>query len=98
MGSRLAANVLSLHYDVSPRARLVLVKMALLAMDKDRPPIYFAGWAPLAMPLGYPAYDGNAERAVARAIRELVDAGFVKPYGAPGPGHNVTYALHLRLM
>jgi len=44
--------------------------------------IYFRGWEHLARAaLGRATYDDAAERAVARALTELIDAGLIKPIG-----------------
>lgn len=97
MGSRLVARALlplaELH--LSPRARLVLVRMCVSAKDADQPPTYYGGWPHLAEALGFTSYDRAAHSAVTRAVRELSDSGVIKAYGAAGPGHNVTYALLL---
>lgn len=67
-------------------ARLVLLGMAGRAHDTGTTTTpqgeYFGTWDHLAKGwLGYPAYTDAAERAVARAVRELVDAGLIKPIG-----------------
>lgn len=80
---------------LTPRARLVLVRMCVSAKDADRPPIYYGGWPHLAEPLGFASYTGAAHTAVTRAVRELSTAGLIKAHGAPGPRHNVTYELRL---
>jgi hypothetical protein len=75
---------------LSPRARLVLLGMAMVAHDKGSPPdipaaTYFGRWDYLAQAwLAYPKLDSKAERAVARAIAELVEAGVVVPMGRRG--------------
>lgn len=69
--------------------------MAVLAKDTDTPPTYWGGWPYLAPALGFTSYDVTAKRAIARAVRELADAGLIKAHGSPGPGHNVTYQLVL---
>jgi hypothetical protein len=99
VGSQLVAAALFplAELGLSPRDRLVLVRMCLSAIDADRPPVYFGGWAALAEPLGFDTYNATAEQAVTRAVRQLVRCGVVKPIGAPGPGHNVAYELRLGL-
>jgi hypothetical protein len=94
MGSRLCAAALG-QPAISVRARVVLARMAIVAKDADHPPIYFGGWPFLAAPLGFTTYTPAAKLAVARAVRELLVVGLIKSYGAPGPGHNVTYQLLL---
>lgn len=75
---------------LSPNARLVLLGMARVAHDKGSPPdipeaCYWGGWEYLAtFWLGYPKYDHAAEVAVARAIRELIDAGLIVAMGRWG--------------
>jgi hypothetical protein len=71
-------------------ARLVLLGMASTAHDTGRPPdtpeaTYFGGWEYLAKGwLGYKEFDRVAERRVARAVNELVDAGLLIPQGRRG--------------
>lgn len=68
---------------MSDRARIVLVRMASMTLDrstKDQPArTYFGGWEWLSLPWD----DGTRTPAalkqiVARAIRELVERGYVK--------------------
>lgn len=86
---------------VAYRGKLVLVKMALVALDDDltgeRDPVYFAGWADLAEALGYAAadYGPAAERAVARALADLRAAGLVTVDEPSTRRRNATYRLHL---
>ena len=67
--------------DCGKPAKLVLVTMALHSLDpgpKTTDPLhYYAGWPLLAISLGYPSYDKTAERAVARAVQELVDSKWI---------------------
>lgn len=75
-------------WQISARAFDVLVRMCLTALDKPKGTnpgrLYFGGWVPLAMMLGYDApgegetLSPAADRAVWRAITELVDAGLIK--------------------
>jgi len=67
-------------------ARTVLTAMAAAAIDPgqgDKPPcLYFAGWGPLALSLGYDVSSEEdlapaAKRAVARAVAELKCAGLI---------------------
>lgn len=72
--------------DLSSNARLCLFVMALTARDKpskhEPAHIYFGGWEYLARAaLNRDQYDSAAERAVARAVGDLVTAGLVKPVG-----------------
>ena len=81
---------------LSPRARVVLFVMALHALDtgsRDNPPaVYWGGWQRLGVALGYTVWDAKAELAVARAVRELVAAGYVKVEGH-GFGYRTAYRL-----
>lgn len=61
----------------SDRARIVLVAMALHAMDSDETPAYFGGWEALSIPLGYSEPNETARRAVQRAVTELRDCGLI---------------------
>jgi hypothetical protein len=85
MGNQLARQLLVLRagLEVSDRAFVVLLRMSMTALDRDRKDqpgrVYFAGWEVLAMTLGYDDPKGAAaEQAVARAIRELSSKGLVK--------------------
>jgi hypothetical protein len=87
---------------LSHSARAVLFVMAMNAHDTgnaDTPPrTYFRGWEHLArVALGRATYDDNAEHAVKRALRELVDAGYVKQTGRRhGERHGrVLYEIHI---
>lgn len=71
---------------LSPAAISTLYVMAHVAIDKptkrDPARVYFAGWEYLARTaFGRSEYDGAAHRAVARAVRELLDAGLIKDVG-----------------
>lgn len=88
---------------LSSNARLVLLGMADRAHDSGTTTTpqgeYFGTWEHLAMGwLGYASYTSSAERATARATRELVDAGLIKPVGryrsSRGPRR---YALNVHL-
>ena len=67
---------------VSQRARLIAFYMAWQCLDHDTPKtparIYFGGWDALAHILGLPMGSSVGERAVARGIKELTDAGLIK--------------------
>ncbi len=79
MGAGLSARaqVLALPRLRTDKARVVLLIMCHHAVDKHSNPVYFAGSAVLANALGYPAGSAAGDRAVARAIAELVDRGLV---------------------
>jgi hypothetical protein len=88
MGNQLIRHVEAMLMDgqrvkgLSPSSRLVLVIMAADAHDTGTRTIpaayYFRGWPHLGRMLGYDTYDHRAERAVARAVRELRQAGLVE--------------------
>jgi len=85
---------------LSSRAMLVLIAMALDAHDtgtEDTPArCYFRGWLPLALMLGHPGLTPGGKSAVARAIRELTDAGLIKvDPGYRGSRFTTTYRLTL---
>lgn len=72
-----------IYRSVSPAAYLVFLVMCQTAYDtpqRNHPArLYYAGWEPLALALGYDLdADGKlpptAERAVARRVEELCDA------------------------
>jgi len=74
------------YRDLSANARLVMFTMALNARDTgtEHEPArtYFRGWEHLAqVALARDGYDATIERAVNRAVRELVDAGAIKVVG-----------------
>ncbi len=72
--------------DLSANAHRCLLVMAFTAHDKgtnDAPArTYFRGWDHLARAaLCRDVYDAPAKQAVARAVRELTDAGLIKYVG-----------------
>jgi hypothetical protein len=74
---------------LSCRAYRVLLRMALVVYDEDTPPgadnegLYFGGWKGLTASLGYGIFEGedelpaHVERTIARAVKELRDAGYL---------------------
>jgi hypothetical protein len=86
---------------MTPATMLVLVVMAASARDDDGDRdvglVYFRGWPHLATMLGYPEYDGRAERAVARHVADLATRGLVEPVARRGKRGNRVYRLHLLL-
>lgn len=80
---------------VSPGAKIILCKMAVLCRDDGEPPIYFGGWPALAECLAYPKFTPAAKRAVARYLNELKAAGLVYVYESGHRGRNAAYALNL---
>lgn len=99
MGSQLVrlALVPRTYLDLTPAARLCLVKMAEVAHDRGDPPIYWGGWVLLSQTLGYPEYTPGAHSAVKRACRQLVDAKLVTVQSRPADGIRARYALNLTL-
>lgn len=82
------------------------VYMALVSLDDDVPPVYFAGREALALALGraVPPEDDDpavvrerraAFRAVDRALKDLIDAGAIELVKPGAPGRNARYALNL---
>lgn len=74
----------------------VLVYMALVAQDNDKPPLYWGGREALAMCLGRSTPHSSADwRAVSRAIRQLVDDGAIELDRGPSPVSNARYRVVL---
>lgn len=104
MGAALVVGALAVELD-SHAARLVLVRMAVSAIDKDLEPRYWGGWEPLARALGRrPNIDGTwpsdaaelaAQRAVDRAVATLTKSGLIKRLNTPRPGRQAEYLLQL---
>ena len=107
MGNQLAQHAVALMMaggrtkELSPSARAVLIAMALSAHDtgtKRIPPAYYyRGWTHLAQVLGYPDLGPGGKSAVARAIRQLTDAGLLErdDSGRPADWHARGYRLTL---
>ena len=97
MGATLATWALlpRLELGLSLRARMVLCRMCLTAIDGDVAPWYGAGWVPLAGALGLELDKPGAE-AVRRAIRELRDTKLIELETPGAPGHRAIYRLHVR--
>lgn len=68
--------------------------MCYTAKDTDSMPAYFGGWDTLALCLGYEEHSHAAENAVGRAIRQLTEAGYIKPDGFASGG-NRRYRIEL---
>ena len=85
---------------LSGNAYKVLVAMALHSLDKPkdgRPAgLYFAGWAPLQLALGYEAggVDSAAHTAVKRAVRELKNGNHITPMVVAARGTRQSYLVH----
>src|SRR4051794_5319020 len=63
---------------------IVLGYMCLVALDKENGKgqpagLYFGGWEPLALALGYDALTEAAKTKVKRAVRGCRDKGLIKP-------------------
>lgn len=94
MGIELVKTVAARHGSLSGNAYKLLVYMASVALDrpndKGQPPnLYYAGWEPLALALGYElaaagvSADGDrrrrqAEEAVRRGVQVLVERGLIE--------------------
>ena len=57
--------------------------------------VYYGGWELIAKALGYEEYTPAAERAVARALAELTNAGLIEPLGRAGQGRRQAYRITL---
>lgn len=75
-------------------ARLLLARMAYMAKDSEEQPAYFGGWDTLALCLGYEKFDHAADLAVGRAVRQLIESGYIKPDGYASGG-NRRYRIEL---
>lgn len=83
----------------------VLLRMCWQALDRDsgdRPArLYFAGWEPLALAMGYdpsPAGRESAKTNVRRAVRDLTRDGFIEAVGGhAGFGVRQTYLVRVGL-
>lgn len=104
MGGRLCTQVVDLAslghlVNQSDRALVLLLAMASVGRDtattKVEAGVYYGGWPLLARVLGFKTYNAAAERAVARAVRELVDAGLITREAKPGPHNRQVYRLTL---
>lgn len=80
MGARLVGRAIDLALPQvrTHAARTILLVMAHRAKDTDQSPQYFGGSAYLALRLGYALESPTGERAVRRAIGELVDLGYIE--------------------
>lgn len=63
---------------------VVLGYMCVVALDKENGKgqpahLYFAGWEPLALALGYPELNAAAKEKVRRAVKGIREKGLVKP-------------------
>lgn len=84
MGIDLTKQLFARHArDLTASELTVLGYMCLVALDrpngKGQPPgLYFGGWEPLALALGYPELNEAAKTRVKRAVRGIRDKGLVK--------------------
>lgn len=87
--------------EISDRARLVLIRMCNRAMDSAPDPYYFGGWGMLAHALAMEWDDDTgrinptANKAVTRAVRELLDAKLISVKQAGYRGSNAEYWIHV---
>jgi hypothetical protein len=108
VGIDLAKQVAARHGHLSGNAYKVPMYMALVALDKPNtngqaPGLYFAGWEPLALALGFELpTNGDDERrrdlyeVVARAVRTLKREGLIKPLvDHPRTRHRQCFELNL---
>lgn len=96
MGASNVAQVLSHHADLPDAPFRVVVQMALLALDKERPPKYWGGRDHLVRAMGRGEDPSEADyRALKRAIQVLTRRGVVAVDKHAGPGHSTVYSLHL---
>lgn len=85
MGVDLAKQLFARHAaDLTAGELTVLGYMCLVALDKpngrNQPPgLYFGGWEPLALALGYDGLTEAAKTKVKRAVRGVREKGLVKP-------------------
>lgn len=95
-----AANAVSAYVEwsdqLSPLARLVLVRMALTALDEDKTKRYYGGRAVLLESMGRRRPHTDADnRALARVIYELTTAGAIQREQRGRPGKFACYRLNL---
>ncbi|GAA1786221.1 hypothetical protein GCM10009735_16820 [Actinomadura chokoriensis] len=107
MGAGNAKAAMHMWRNLSHASMRAFVHMALVSLDDDLPPVYFAGREALAMALGrtIPPEDDDpavirerraAFRVVDRALKDLTDAGAIELVRASAPGgRNARYALNL---
>lgn len=85
MGIDLTKQLFSRHAATLTAGELVVMGyMCLVALDKENAKgqparLYFAGWEPLALALGYDDLTDAAKTKVKRAIKGLRDRGLIKP-------------------
>ena len=93
-----AANVMLTYANWSglPHAPFrVLAFMALVTMDKDVPPRYFAGVEAISQALGRPECDHKDRKAVSEALTYLRRVGAIESLVKGSRGHRAEYALNL---
>lgn len=79
------------------REMCALLYMANVSLDTDTPPVYYAGWKPLAGALGLDAEERSVstKRAVMRVLGTLADTGAITSSGSAHAGVRAEYALNL---
>lgn len=87
---------------------VALIRMALVVPDAKKEPTYWGGWETLAHALGANmAWDSdssdeaerlrrNAQRAVERVVKRLVEVGAIQRVGRGHAGRQAEYLLNLR--
>lgn len=76
-------------------ARVAVVTMANMALDQDRPPLYFGGWQPIAHALGLNGTAESQRDRVTKVVRQLEDASAVRLYDSRTADRPDTYELML---
>ena len=96
MGAALATRIAEgPHVGLRYGTKLVLIRMALTALDSDPEPAYWAGWQPLAQILDLVGTDETNRRRIRERIAELHDAGAVTRTKRGHNGSNAVYRLWL---
>lgn len=81
--------------DLPDRPWRVLARMAFVAHDEHKQPLYWRGRDDLVAALGLPVGATNSYRAVRRAVADLVDAGAIERAGGGYNGKSTRYELTL---
>ncbi|WP_160664104.1 hypothetical protein [Pseudarthrobacter sp. ATCC 49987] len=97
MGATNVAKVFANWRHLSHREARALAFMANMALDADKPPVYFGGWVAVASALGLDceAKRANAQEQFRRTIAGLATSGAVVSSGQAKLGVRAEYALAL---
>ncbi len=97
MGAQNVAKVFVHWRHLSHREARALTYMALIALDADKPPVYFGGWKAVADALGLDTENKRAssQEAFRQTIAKLSVAGAVISSGEARLGVRAEYALTL---